>query len=81
MANKMPNWAQQQIQLGAGLGDLELTVAMEDEARVVFQGLATRDRYVVQKRDGKVSYDKNESAVKRSDHKRERPAVSNEGFL
>lgn len=81
MANKMPNWVQQQIQLGAGLGDLELTVAMEDEARVVFQGLSTRDRYVVTKRDGKVMHDKNESMVVRSDHKRERPAVRDEGFL
>lgn len=81
MAYKMPNWAQTQLQNAAGLGDLDLSVAMEDEARVVFQGLATRDRYVVQKRDGKVTHDKNESLVKRSDHKRERPAVCNEGFL
>ena len=81
MAYKTPNWAQTQLQNAAGLGDLELSVAMEDEARVVFQGLFTRDRYVVQKRDGKVSYDKNESAVKRSDHKRERSVVCNEGFL
>ena len=81
MANKMPNWAQTQLQNAAGLGDLELSVAMEDEARVVFQGLATRDRYVVQKRDGKVSYDKNESVVRRSDHKRERPDEGHESFL
>lgn len=81
MAYKTPNWAQTQLQNAAGLGDLELSVALDNDSLVVFQGLATRDRYVVQKRDGRVSYDKNESAVKRSDHKRERSAVCNEGFL
>lgn len=45
------------------------------------QGLATRDQYLVEKRDGKVHYDKNEGRVKRSDRKRERPAGGYEGFL
>ena len=81
MGYKLPNWSQRQIQQAAGLGDLELTVVLDDESRVVFQGLATRDRYSVEKRDGKVSHEKNEGRVVRSDRKRERPAVGNEGFL
>ena len=81
MGYKLPNWAQRQIQQAAGLGDLDLSVAHEDDSRVVFQGLATRDQYTVEKRDGSVSHYKNEGRVKRSDRKRERPAVGNEGFL
>lgn len=81
MAYKMPNWAQTQLQNAAGLGDLELSVAHDDETQVVFQGLATRDQYTVEKRDGKVSHYKNEGRVMRSDRKRERPAVGDEGFL
>lgn len=81
MAYKMPNWAQTQLQNAAGLGNLELSVVMDNDAWVVFQGLSTRDRYTVHKRDGRVTYDKNESMVKRCDHKRERPVSCNEGFL
>ena len=81
MAYRLPNWAQTQIQNAAGLGELELSVVMDNETIIVFQGLATRDRYSVEKRDGKVSYEKNEGRVVRSDRKRERPAVGNEGFL
>lgn len=81
MGYKLPNWAQRQIQQAAGLGELELTVALDDESRVVFQGVATRDRYLVEKKDGRVLHDKNEGRVVRSDRKRERPAVGDEGFL
>lgn len=81
MAYKMPNWGQQLIQNAAGLADLELTVVMDNETRIVFQGIATRDQYTVEKRDGTVAHHKNEGRVVRSDRKRERPVVGYEGFL
>ena len=78
---KMPNWSQLLIKEAAGLGDLELTVVFEDATHVLFQCLTTRDQYYVAKRDGKVSYDKNERKVNRNGNQRKRPAGGDEGFL
>ena len=81
MGYTVPNWAQKVLAQAVGINPSEVTVVLDNDIQTVYQDSGTRDRYLVSKRDGKVSYDKNESVVRRSDHKRERPTVRDEGFL
>lgn len=77
----VPNWAQQQLAAAAGISLHVPAVVVDNEVAIVLMDLVTRDTFVVQKKDGHVTVDKNQRKEKLYDRERERLVGGNEGFL
>lgn len=80
MAYPVPNWAQQTLAQAAGLCMVTPVIVVDNDACVTFMDLMTRDRFIVNKKDGRVVADK-ERSVRDRGHQRKRDAEGYEGFL
>ena len=80
MAFSVPNWAQARIAEAVGLDVDSVVVIIDNDTMVGFMHLKSRDRVLVNKRDGELVFD-NKEGVMRSDRQRVRPVTGDEGFL
>lgn len=81
MRAAVPNWAQTQLAAAAGLTMQVPAVMLDNDSQIVFMDLVTRDNFVVRKKDGRVTVDKNQRKENTNDRERKRLAVGNESFL
>ena len=56
----VPNWAQMEIAKAAGLSMTVPAIVVDNEVSTTYMDLLTRDRYIVNKKDGRVVVDKEE---------------------
>ena len=77
----VPNWSQRVLAEAAGLKMAVPAIVIDNDTMVTFMDLVTRDRFIVNKKDGRVVADKEERKERKHDRKRERPAEGDEGFL
>lgn len=77
----VPNWAQMALAQAAGLQMAVPVIVIDNDSCVTFMDLVTRNRFIVNKKDGRVVEDREERKEKNSDHQRKWPAEGHEGFL
>ena len=80
MGFAVPDWAQTQLAGAAGLKMAVPAVIIDNDTMITFMDLVTRDRFIVSKKDGRVTVDREERRMERG-NQRERPAGGDEGFL
>lgn len=77
----MPNWSQDVLAKAAGLQMAAPAIVIDNDLYITFMDLATRDRFIVSKKDGQVVEDKEERKERNRGNQRKRPTEGNEGFL
>lgn len=77
----VPNWAQEVLAQAAGLQMAVPVIVIDNDVSVTFMDLVTRDRFIVNKKDGRVVEDREERKEKNGDHQRKWPSEGHEGFL
>ena len=77
----VPNWAQEVLAKAAGLQMAVPVIVIDNDACVTFMDLVTRDRFIVNKKDGRVVEDREVRKEKNRDRERKWPAEGREGFL
>ena len=77
----VPNWAQEVLARAAGLQMAVPAIVIDNDVCVTFMDLVTRDRFIVNKKDGRVVEDREIRKEKNRDRERKWPAEGHEGFL
>ena len=77
----VPNWAQEVLAKAAGLQLAAPAIVIDNDTCVTFMDLATRDRFIVNKKDGRVVEDREIRKEKNRDCERKWPTEGYEGFL
>lgn len=77
----VPNWAQEVLAKAAGLQLAVPAIVVDNDVSVTFMDLVTRDRFIVNKKDGRVVEDRESRKEKNRDRERKWPVEGHEGFL